>query len=196
MPARAAAGPRSRPGGRACDAGRRPCDGASAQYGSDAIAGVMNFLLKDDRAGGSLELNTGAYRAGDGDAYQPRDPGSRRQRHRAVHLPGGRAPGRPAPRPRDLGQRHGGSGRRHRTVHPDRRLLPGRHLEPPRPVAELHPRGGRARPPPVRGHHLRAHPRLLPLSSSTTSRPGPAASTSSRPGPPRAWAATPSSASR
>ena len=44
-------------------------DGASAQYGSDAIAGVMNFLLKDDRAGGSLELNTGAYRAGDGDAY-------------------------------------------------------------------------------------------------------------------------------
>ena len=44
-------------------------DGASAQYGSDAIAGVMNFLLKDDRAGGSLELNTGTYRAGDGDAY-------------------------------------------------------------------------------------------------------------------------------
>ena len=44
-------------------------DGASAQYGSDAIAGVMNFLLKDDRAGGSLELNTGTYRDGDGDAY-------------------------------------------------------------------------------------------------------------------------------
>ena len=44
-------------------------DGASAQYGSDAIAGVLNFLLKDDRAGGSLELNTGTYRAGDGDAY-------------------------------------------------------------------------------------------------------------------------------
>ena len=44
-------------------------DGASAQYGSDAIAGVMNFLLKDDRAGGSLEFNTGTYRAGDGDAY-------------------------------------------------------------------------------------------------------------------------------
>ena len=34
-------------------------DGASAQYGSDAIAGVLNFLLKDDRAGGSLEVNTG-----------------------------------------------------------------------------------------------------------------------------------------
>ena len=44
-------------------------DGASAQYGSDAIAGVMNFLLKDDRAGGSIEFNTGTYRAGDGDAY-------------------------------------------------------------------------------------------------------------------------------
>ena len=44
-------------------------DGASAQYGSDAIAGVMNFLLKDNRAGGSVEFNTGTYRAGDGDAY-------------------------------------------------------------------------------------------------------------------------------
>ncbi len=44
-------------------------DGASAQYGSDAIAGVLNFLLRDDAAGGSLELNTGTYRAGDGDAY-------------------------------------------------------------------------------------------------------------------------------
>ena len=44
-------------------------DGASAQYGSDAIAGVINFLLKDDPSGGSLELNTGTYRPGDGDAY-------------------------------------------------------------------------------------------------------------------------------
>ena len=44
-------------------------DGASAQYGSDAIAGVINFLLKDDAAGGSVEVNTGTYRAGDGDAY-------------------------------------------------------------------------------------------------------------------------------
>ena len=44
-------------------------DGASAQYGSDAIAGVLNFLLKDNPAGGSFELNTGTYRAGDGDAY-------------------------------------------------------------------------------------------------------------------------------
>ena len=44
-------------------------DGASAQYGSDAIAGVMNFQLKDAPAGGSVEFNTGTYRAGDGDAY-------------------------------------------------------------------------------------------------------------------------------
>ena len=44
-------------------------DGASAQYGSDAIAGVMNFLLKDAREGGALEFGAGTYRAGDGDAY-------------------------------------------------------------------------------------------------------------------------------
>ena len=44
-------------------------DGASAQYGSDAIAGVLNFLLKDNAAGGSFDLSTGTYRAGDGDAY-------------------------------------------------------------------------------------------------------------------------------
>ena len=34
-----------------------------------ARAGVINFLLKDDRSGSSLEFNTGTYRAGDGDAY-------------------------------------------------------------------------------------------------------------------------------
>ncbi len=37
-------------------------DGASAQYGSDAIAGVMNFQLKDARSGGALEFRTGGYR--------------------------------------------------------------------------------------------------------------------------------------
>ena len=42
-------------------------DGAAAQYGSDAIAGVLNFQLKDARAGGSFELDTGMYRAGDGE---------------------------------------------------------------------------------------------------------------------------------
>ena len=43
-------------------------DGAAAQYGSDAIAGVMNFLLKDARSGGALEVMTGAYGAGDGES--------------------------------------------------------------------------------------------------------------------------------
>ena len=43
-------------------------DGAAAQYGSDAIAGVMNFQLKDARSGGSVELNTGMYAAGDGES--------------------------------------------------------------------------------------------------------------------------------
>ena len=37
-------------------------DGAAAQYGSDAIAGVMNFQLKDAPSGGSLEFRTGAFR--------------------------------------------------------------------------------------------------------------------------------------
>ena len=45
-------------------------DGAAAQYGSDAIAGVMNFQLKDTASGGSFELNTGMHGAGDGETYQ------------------------------------------------------------------------------------------------------------------------------
>ncbi len=46
-------------------------DGASAQYGSDAIAGVMNFELKNSRSGGSAEFRTGAYplSGGDGEMY-------------------------------------------------------------------------------------------------------------------------------
>ena len=43
-------------------------DGASAQYGSDAIAGVLNFILKDDRSGGSVEVKQGSFFEGDGDA--------------------------------------------------------------------------------------------------------------------------------
>ncbi len=34
-------------------------DGAAAQYGSDAIAGAMNFVLKNDASGGALEIKTG-----------------------------------------------------------------------------------------------------------------------------------------
>ena len=41
-------------------------DGAAAQYGSDAIAGVINFLLKDNREGGSVSIDTGQYGEGDG----------------------------------------------------------------------------------------------------------------------------------
>ena len=43
-------------------------DGASAQYGSDAIAGVLNFILKDDRSGGSVEVKQGSFFEGDGGA--------------------------------------------------------------------------------------------------------------------------------
>ena len=43
-------------------------DGAAAQYGSDAIAGVMNFELKNARSGGSLEIRSGRrYDENDGD---------------------------------------------------------------------------------------------------------------------------------
>ena len=42
-------------------------DGASAQYGSDAIAGVMNFVLNDASEGGSLEVRYGEYKEGDGE---------------------------------------------------------------------------------------------------------------------------------
>ncbi|MFT5294196.1 MAG: iron complex outermembrane receptor protein, partial [Colwellia sp.] len=41
-------------------------DGAAAQYGSDAIAGVMNFVLKDAADGGSLSVRKGEYYFGDG----------------------------------------------------------------------------------------------------------------------------------
>ena len=42
-------------------------DGAGAQYGSDAVAGVLNFVLRDAPEGGSLETNLGQYYHGDGD---------------------------------------------------------------------------------------------------------------------------------
>ena len=41
-------------------------DGASAQYGSDAIAGIMNFVLKRDRSGGIFEGKIGSTFEGDG----------------------------------------------------------------------------------------------------------------------------------
>ena len=44
-------------------------DGASAQYGSDAIAGVLNFELKDNYKGGSFEVKPGIFQQGDGFGY-------------------------------------------------------------------------------------------------------------------------------
>ncbi|HYH09891.1 MAG TPA: TonB-dependent receptor [Thermoanaerobaculia bacterium] len=44
-------------------------DGASAQYGSDAIAGVINIVLRKD-AGMNVLLSAGAYTAGDGQNEQ------------------------------------------------------------------------------------------------------------------------------
>lgn len=44
-------------------------DGAAAQYGSDAIAGVINIILKEDREGGTIKLNAGQYFDGDGTTY-------------------------------------------------------------------------------------------------------------------------------
>jgi iron complex outermembrane receptor protein len=41
-------------------------DGASAQYGSDAIAGVINIILKTNSHGGTLQTTNGQTYAGDG----------------------------------------------------------------------------------------------------------------------------------
>ncbi len=45
-------------------------DGASSQYGSDAIAGVINFILNDSSEGGTVEVKYGSTYAGDGDNYR------------------------------------------------------------------------------------------------------------------------------
>jgi iron complex outermembrane receptor protein len=42
-------------------------DGAAAQYGSDAIAGVINIILKDASEGGSVSAQYGQYYEGDGE---------------------------------------------------------------------------------------------------------------------------------
>ena len=41
-------------------------DGAAAQYGSDAIAGVINFVLNDSSEGGSISVKQGEFSEGDG----------------------------------------------------------------------------------------------------------------------------------
>ena len=43
-------------------------DGASAQYGSDAIAGILNFVLKEDTSGATVDAKWGSHYEGDGDS--------------------------------------------------------------------------------------------------------------------------------
>ncbi len=42
-------------------------DNAGAQYGSDAVAGIINFVLKEDSEGGSMDVRWGQYYYGDGE---------------------------------------------------------------------------------------------------------------------------------
>ena len=44
-------------------------DGAAAQYGSDAIAGVINFILDDSAEGGTVTAEMGQFYEGDGFNY-------------------------------------------------------------------------------------------------------------------------------
>lgn len=62
-------------------------DGASAQYGSDAIAGVINIVLKGSGEGGSIAGRYGQYSAGDGEQYQlSGDAGFKLGENGAIHL--------------------------------------------------------------------------------------------------------------
>ncbi|MBU3022355.1 TonB-dependent receptor [Aestuariibacter sp. A3R04] len=45
-------------------------DGAAAQYGSDAIAGVINFVLDDEAEAGYFAVKTGQHLEGDGEVLQ------------------------------------------------------------------------------------------------------------------------------
>src|SRR6185503_11406038 len=44
-------------------------DGAAAQYGSDAIAGVINIILKNQTGSTDLTLDAGQYYEGDGESF-------------------------------------------------------------------------------------------------------------------------------
>ena len=45
-------------------------DGAAAQYGSDAIAGILNFVLNDSSEGTRLEIRQGEYSERDGETWR------------------------------------------------------------------------------------------------------------------------------
>jgi iron complex outermembrane receptor protein len=44
-------------------------EGAAAQYGTDAIAGVVNIILKKNASGGAINATGGKYFKGDGETY-------------------------------------------------------------------------------------------------------------------------------
>jgi iron complex outermembrane receptor protein len=44
-------------------------DGAAAEYGSDAIAGVVNIRLRDETSGGRVSVHAGQYFQGDGETF-------------------------------------------------------------------------------------------------------------------------------
>lgn len=45
-------------------------DGAAAQYGSDAVAGIVNLALKNDDEGGAIGVTTALNARGDGFAVK------------------------------------------------------------------------------------------------------------------------------
>lgn len=45
-------------------------DGAAAQYGSDAIAGIINLALQDGSDGGSIDTTAGIHKEGDGFTFK------------------------------------------------------------------------------------------------------------------------------
>lgn len=62
-------------------------DGASAQYGSDAIAGVINIVLKGSDSGGSITGTYGQYSAGDGEQWNlAADAGFKLGENGSLHL--------------------------------------------------------------------------------------------------------------
>src|SRR3546814_19188100 len=53
-------------------------DGAAAQYGSDAIAGVINIVLKGANSGTGADYRYGEFDKGDGELNDARDRKSTR----------------------------------------------------------------------------------------------------------------------
>ena len=126
-------------------------DGAAAQYGSDAIAGVMNFQLKDANSGGTLEFDTGTFQEGDGEAFNVAGN---------VGLPLG------ATGFANLSLEYGSSNPTNRSARPQRRHRAPRRREHARRLghaADLGIARGRRRPQAVRQLRLRVRHRRAAL---------------------------------